>query len=379
MIPVTEGGQGQGVSPVAGVTPSGLPADNGHMDHPVSDTRASWICRDSLERARFMDLHARLLKVNTRVLALVVLAAVAALPALEEPLALLPTVAGIAAFGSVQRSYRRFARPELWVFAALLGAEAMIAAALTLTNAAATPAAALVAWPVAGLAGRFHNRALAIGTTYGMAITAAAILVDRPDILEEPLALSMPLIALVAVALVTAAHRDSDIAQRGAAILDPLTGMLNRGALNIRLTEIEHQSALTGEPVAVIVADLDHFKSINDEHGHAIGDAVLRDVAYVLRRELRAYDLSYRMGGEEFVVLVLGAELDAAAQLAERLRAAVAMERPGGLDVTASFGVAASTRRTRFDWSETFAEADAALYSAKSAGRDQVAVAAVTV
>ena len=104
------------------------------------------------------------------------------------------------------------------------------------------------------------------------------------------------------------ALRESDIEHRGAAVLDPLTGMLNRSALNGRVAEIEEQSKLTGQPVGLIVADLDHFKAINDTHGHAVGDAVLRHVAYVLRRELRAYDLAYRLGGEEFAIVLLGAD-----------------------------------------------------------------------
>ncbi len=100
--------------------------------------------------------------------------------------------------------------------------------------------------------------------------------------------------------------RDSDVEHRGAAILDPLTGMLNRAALMNRTGEIEGQSVLTGEPVAVILLDLDRFKLVNDSRGHATGDTVLREVAYRLRKQLRAYDLLYRLGGEEFVVLLLG-------------------------------------------------------------------------
>lgn len=322
-----------------------------------------------------MDLHARLLPVNVRVLVLVLISAAVAFPSLPHPVSLTPTIVGIALFGLIQRRYKSFARPELWVFCALLGAEAAIMLALVLSDSANTPAVALMAWPVAGLAGRFHNRPLAIGTGYAMVLVAAGILYADPHVWSRPLAITLPLIALFAVATVSAAHRDSDIDNRGAAILDPLTGMLNRGALMSRVAEIEHQSVLTGEQVTVIVADLDHFKSINDEHGHGVGDAVLRDVAYTLRRELRAYDLAYRMGGEEFAVLVLGADVAGGLDLAERLRAAVVADRPGGLDVTASFGVAASRRGQPFVWTECFEAADAALYRAKAAGRDQVAVA----
>jgi diguanylate cyclase (GGDEF)-like protein len=94
---------------------------------------------------------------------------------------------------------------------------------------------------------------------------------------------------------------------RGAAVVDELTGTLNRKALAARTIELEHQSRLIGEPVGLILGDLDHFKTINDVHGHAAGDAVLREVATRLRAELRGFDSLYRIGGEEFVILVPGA------------------------------------------------------------------------
>ncbi len=101
------------------------------------EPRPSWICRDAFERARFADLNARLVRVNTRVLIVVALLIAVALPTIGNPVALLPSAAGIAFFGVVQRRSASFARPELWVFAALLGAETMIAVALLLNGSAA--------------------------------------------------------------------------------------------------------------------------------------------------------------------------------------------------------------------------------------------------
>ena len=114
---------------------------------------------------------------------------------------------------------------------------------------------------------------------------------DGDVLTTDPLALSLLLVAIASVRTVSTVLRDSDVEHRGAAILDPLTGMLNRAALVNRTAEIEHQSRLTGEPVAVILLDLDRFKLVNDTRGHATGDTVLREVAYRLRKELRAYDL----------------------------------------------------------------------------------------
>lgn len=342
---------------------------------PEGPSRFSWICRNEFERARFMDLHGRLVHANSLILLALVVVMAATFPFMAERLVLLPALAGMALFGAVQRNAPRFSRPELWVFAALLGAESMIVAAVAIHDGTFTPALALLCWPVAGLAGRFPDRASRLGTAFAVTLAGAAVLAAEPGILgEDPLGLSLLLLALFSVHCVATVLRDSDIENRGAAILDPLTGMLNRTALNNRTAEIEHQSRLTGEPVAVIVADLDNFKRVNDSHGHATGDVVLREVAYRMRKELRAYDLAYRIGGEEFVILLLGGAPVAAVATAEHLRTAVSAEPIDGLDVTLSLGVAASAPGHPFVWSDVFALADRALYRAKADGRDRVAV-----
>lgn len=342
---------------------------------PDEEPRFSWICRDEFERARFMDLHGRLLRANTAILLTLVAVIGVAVPFIPDRLGLIPAAAGMALFGGIQRNATRLARPELWVFGALLGAEAMIVLAIAGNDGLLTPAMALLCWPVAGLAGRFPDRASRLGTLYAGSLASAAILVSDSGVLtRDPLALSLLLVAMASVHTMSTVLRDSDVEHRGAAILDPLTGMLNRTALMNRTVEIEHQSRLSGEPVAVIVADLDHFKLVNDNHGHPTGDAVLQEVAYRMRRELRAYDLAYRLGGEEFVVLMLGATPTAATAVAEQLRAAVSIKPIAGLDITISLGVAASVRGSTFVWDDVFARADSALYQAKADGRDRVCV-----
>jgi len=122
-----------------------------------------------------------------------------------------------------------------------------------------------------------------------------------------------------------------------------------------------------------VLGDLDHFKTINDTYGHSRGDTVLKDVAYVLRKELRTLDLLYRIGGEEFLVLMPGASLGDAARVAERLRAAVESTTVGeGLRVTMSLGVSASVEGLPFDYEAVFRRADEALYAAKHSGRNSV-------
>ena len=124
-----------------------------------------------------------------------------------------------------------------------------------------------------------------------------------------------------------------------------MTGLLNRHALVPRFIEISQQARLTDQPVCLVLCDLDNFKAVNDEHGHDCGDAVLRDVAYELRKRLRSFELVYRLGGEEFLVVLPGIDLKEGGEIAERLRAAVEQARPTGIPVTISLGVSAGARR----------------------------------
>ena len=185
-----------------------------------------------------------------------------------------------------------------------------------------------------------------------------------------------PVALILSVAVLSTALMASDIQHRSDAVIDQLTGMLNRKALAVRVQELAQQSAVTGEPVGVIVIDLDRFKQVNDTHGHAVGDVVLKEVAYLLRKQLRAFDLAYRLGGEEFLILVPGSDLEHTAELAERLREAVAADPVAEeISVTMSLGVAASEHDERFVYAAVFAVADAALYRAKRDGRNRVCIA----
>jgi diguanylate cyclase (GGDEF)-like protein len=140
------------------------------------------------------------------------------------------------------------------------------------------------------------------------------------------------------------------------------------------VTELEQQSRLTGDPVAVIIGDLDRFKEVNDTRGHAVGDAVLRDVAYTIRKRLRAFDFAYRIGGEEFLILVPGADRDVAATLAESVRDDLETANFSGVNVSMSFGVGATEPGEPLDYQATFGRADRALYEAKRTGRNRVVV-----
>jgi diguanylate cyclase (GGDEF)-like protein len=179
----------------------------------------------------------------------------------------------------------------------------------------------------------------------------------------------------IALAMLSVALMDSDIEHRSKAVIDQLTGLLNRNALQARAHELEQQSAITGQPVGVIIGDFDDFKGVNDSDGHTTGDAVLKDVAYLIRKQLRAFDLAYRLGGDEFLVLTPGADVQESALIAEQLRRAVAADTVGGgLRVTMSFGVSASAHGEEFDYESVFARADEALYAAKAEGANRLRI-----
>ncbi len=158
---------------------------------------------------------------------------------------------------------------------------------------------------------------------------------------------------------------------------DGLTGLLNRRAGDERLRQEMARHRRSGQPLAVAVADIDHFKAINDTHGHAAGDEVLRDVAQVLTAAGRGTDVVIRMGGEEFVVLMPDTSPEGARVACEKLRVAVAAH-PGRVPVTLSLGLAAPAQA--YGLADAALEAaDQALYVAKKGGRNRVVLADPTV
>jgi len=205
-------------------------------------------------------------------------------------------------------------------------------------------------------------------------LVATALLSGPQEVWNAPPILIMPCVAIIQVARVARSLRDADVVSRDTAVVDTLTGVLNRLALQARLAELEAQTRAQPRAISVVMADIDHFKLVNDHHGHATGDVVLTEVAARLSRALAGRGLLYRYGGEEFVALLPGIDVRTAADVAEELRRAVAAP-VAGLDVSASFGVASPAPGKPFYGAAMCAAADAAMYAAKAAGRDCVRVA----
>jgi diguanylate cyclase (GGDEF)-like protein len=160
------------------------------------------------------------------------------------------------------------------------------------------------------------------------------------------------------------------------ATLDPLTGLGNRRALDLWLSE-SLPRVEQGEPITLLLLDLDHFKQVNDRFGHGVGDQVLQRVAALIQQNCRSADLAVRYGGEEFVLALFGVPHAAATEVAHRLRASVEAEAWGtiaaGLQVSVSIGVAAAVEAV--DGPSLLTLADRRLYAAKFGGRNQVVTA----
>ncbi|MES2161537.1 MAG: GGDEF domain-containing protein [Pseudomonadota bacterium] len=157
--------------------------------------------------------------------------------------------------------------------------------------------------------------------------------------------------------------------------LDALTGALNRAGLEIHGKRVALRAQRGRRSLAVIMIDVDFFKTINDTYGHPVGDEVLRHLAGILKLELRPYDLLARFGGEEFVLVLDGSDLAAATKVAERLRARIELElvEIDALSVryTASVGVVSSEQHG-YDLIALISAGDAAMYEAKRTGRNRV-------
>jgi diguanylate cyclase (GGDEF)-like protein len=333
--------------------------------------RPTWLCPDAVSRERLLDMDERLKRPRAVAFALIAVGICAAAPLIGWwGLGLL--VVAVLGFRLAQGVAERIRAPEYALFASWAVSELVLAGSVAVTGGITSCTVSWLLVPLVTLPARFGTRGVGAGVGFiGVLVLVIAIAVEPSQPLPPIYSLIALLITLIAVAVLSTALMRSDVDHRTEAVIDGLTGMLNRRALDHRLRELTAQAQITAQPVAVIAGDIDHFKRVNDEHGHAAGDAVLVEVAYRLRKALRAFDLAYRVGGEEFLVLLPGAGVLDAARLAEQLRVAVAAEPAAGLSVTMSFGVSGSAGPD-LDRERLLNEADAALYEAKARGRDQV-------
>jgi diguanylate cyclase (GGDEF)-like protein len=253
-----------------------------------------------------------------------------------------------------------------------LAIAAAIAADAWLEGGTAAPCLALMAWPIVAAAGRHTLRGLAVYTAFcAAAVGLACGFALKPAAGVADLRFAGVLTMLGGVTVLVVALTRAERQAREQSLIDPLTGLLNRLALDRRVEELKAQAAIGVGSLCIVAGDLDNFKDVNDTHGHDVGDTVLREVAEVLRTTMRAYPLLYRMGGEEFVAVLPGLDHHEGERIAERLRTAIEQSRPANLEITMSFGVAASAG-DELDTTAVFKAADRCLYRAKAAGRNRV-------
>jgi diguanylate cyclase (GGDEF)-like protein len=202
----------------------------------------------------------------------------------------------------------------------------------------------------------------------GHVIGAIVVASRSADMFDDEAEATLQLLALVAAGAVTAAQRyDSTVAL---ALHDPLTGLANRRRLDHDLAT----AAVTEAEVAFLMVDIDHFKAYNDRHGHQRGDELLQTVASAISAAVRERDVVYRYGGEEFSVLLPGADTTTATGVAERVRTAV-VGATAGLAETVTVSVGVATGTAPIEPADLVARADRALYEAKQDGRDRIALA----
>ena len=222
---------------------------------------------------------------------------------------------------------------------------------------------------------------IALPIRSGYRVVGVVCVTDRADdqaFTRRDVSALRALAAPAAIALERETSRLSAETYAHAAAIDPLTGAFNRRYFHVRLEEEVQRSRRHTIPLAMLMIDIDDFKLINDRFGHLAGDTVISDVAEIIRRAVRVFDICARFGGEEFAIIMPGSDADHAARVAERIRLRIESYQPlddrfRTLRVTASIGVATSAADTTE--SDLIERADRALYEAKRSGKNRVSPA----
>ncbi len=340
--------------------------------HPAYEP--TWLAPTPIDRERVVEMIGRLVPA-TRYMAIAYVMTVAATLATtvhHRGWAFLPLVTAVLTNVVLESWVRRSSCPEYVDAGQGLIILCSVALAAAMTGGTRSPLLLLI--PLGAVIGAARSTPLAAGIVMSVSLVVLGV---SEAVLEgvrdetELLRLAAFFAVTVSMMAVGRAFTDAESESRKASALDALTGLLNRAGLAHRFEELREQAVETDASICLVLFDLDHFKAVNDEHGHQVGDTVLRGVAQRVRAAVRRFELLYRFGGEEFLLVLPGVEEADGVRHAERLRQVIAEERVAGLRMTASFGVSAA-RGAAVDFAELYRRADRALYAAKSRGRDQV-------
>ncbi|MBM3116644.1 sensor domain-containing diguanylate cyclase [Jeongeupia naejangsanensis] len=309
---------------------------------------------------------------------------------LANALAIVPVILALPTWRASSPGRARLIRwPTMakWMPAAVFVASVMIAIRLNDSGSIAYPIPALLWCAISyslfttSLLTSMYGIAMMLSISTGQMSLGAATS-DLHTLLALRIAIALIALAPLMVASVMGARNALLKQLQHLASHDPLTDALNRGGLMERADMLMRQLHDARQPVSVLMLDIDHFKSVNDQHGHATGDRVLREFARIVHGMLRDTDVFGRIGGEEFVVVLPNCGQDNAWQIAERIRAqfgqhALSSEAAVPLRATVSIGIA-SAGIAMPSLSTLLPDADHALYRAKHAGRNCVAAAGTT-
>jgi diguanylate cyclase (GGDEF)-like protein len=287
--------------------------------------------------------------------------------------AFLPLAFLFAACLAVPPLVRRGVRPELAEMVGGLLLTIAMATTAGLTGGTSSPIVFLLPIGVVMNALRAGRASiLTCSVVTAVVFVGVSLAAEGSAIAAEPLPMLAVLAMQAGVTIGAIALAEAEIVHRRASVVDPLTGLNNRQGLPDRFEELRRQALVSAAPITLVLFDLDHFKRLNDLHGHDVGDRLLREVADQIRTSLRRFDLVYRVGGEEFLLLLPGMDEREGETVAEQLRLAIEeLGLLGGSGITASFGVGGGEGK-EIEFDHLYRLADQALYRAKRSGRDRV-------
>lgn len=331
------------------------------------------VYHDAAERERMYDLLERMRLPFGIALGVLIFPAIAA-GTVYGWACEIPLVLAVLAYAINERRMRSLRHPERWIIGTWAFAEVMILLTITLADG---PREYLLAVPLVPLVGVMMvlGRRLALLCAAGVAlgVCGVAALTMWDEVLASPPILIAPVGLIFAGVLISMGSLDGTFVSRRTSAIDPLTGLLNRVALQTRTTELAAQARIAGERVALIVVELDGFRDIRAEHGADVADAVLAEAGRRMRTEAASGTVS-RFDNATFVVLCPGATRVAAVANADRLRQAVVAAPIDDVPVTASLGISVY-RGGDFDFAELFARGVAAASAARDLGGDRICLA----
>lgn len=349
------------------------------MNRTSTQTSGTWLCPTEFDRARMLDMEARLQVARAVMFGALFVGFAIASPWIGWAPAGLVALQ-VCVYWGLKPFIAASAKPEYPIALAVALAQVLIGVGVAVTGGTESPLLLVFLLGTVGLPVRFgRTRVVVAGVILTeLLIFASTAGVDPSGFADDPASAIVTAASCLGLAAFTVALMQAESQKRSESIFDPLTGLPNRRGMESRFEDLRQGGRRAEAPLALLLCDLDHFKSINDRYGHQRGDVVLVETGEAIRSSLRPTEEVFRVGGEEFLVLLPDCEIDQAEAVAERVRAAIEEAQPGGLAVTASVGVAAAAGPD-IDFDELFSVADAALYDAKRAGRNRIAAPRVAV